>query len=307
MNKLIIKLLILLFISMTFQAIAQDKKGIALGNSDNPAGLRNGDLASYESAALTGVQSTSLCTTVERAEWKKLLKERGIQETEDFLNGEIIPQGVSLGAEYLLLLSFQGNNVSQKNVTVKGKISQKIEMALTIGAKLVSVETGEVKHSKVINLKESSTVAQGTGTYTSKGDASSTFKSKMLKNLEQEFSDFIYEVFPPAVTILSAGMESKRGKAKLVLCRTNAKFRDGTRFNVYTEETIDLGDGQVEVIENKVGELKMTTNKSTQIIACKVVKGKSEIYKLNEDKVTLKCKPNFKTGMFDGFDNILKN
>jgi len=126
----------------------------------------------------------------------------------------------------------------------------------------------------------------------------------MIESIEQELSNFIYEAFPPEIKVLSAGGTSKKGKAKTVLCKTNGKFRKGTRLDVFTEETIDLGNGKTEVIQNKVGELKITAIKSSKVIEGKVIKGSSDIYKLKEEKITLKCKPSFRTGMFDSINSI---
>lgn len=302
------KLLILFILLLGIQfSVYSQKTGIALGTSSNPARLLPGDVAAYETAALTGMRGTSLCNTLERSEWEKILKEKNVQQTEDFLDGKIIPQSVSLGAEYLLLLSFQGNDLSESTARAKDRTTKSLNMELTLGIKLVSVGSGEVEHSKVITMKESSSVVQDLEySVTSKG-SSNPFRGKMISNIEKELSNFTYEVFPPKMSIVKISKKSKRGKAKSVYCKTNAKFSVGTRLDIYTEDILELGDGENEIISNKVGELKVTAIKSDTIVECKVVKGAKKVVELQEAKTPLKCRPNFRTGMFDGVEKLFKN
>lgn len=304
MNKQIFKNVIILLLFLTFNATAQDKIGIALGNSTNTAGISAGDMSSYEGAVLSGIRQTGTCTTLERKEWVKILQERGVQKTEEFLDGKIVTQSASLGAEYLLLLDFQSLQWSEETSISKGKKSRKIEAVFTIGAKLVSVETGEVSYDNLYSMKESQHIVQGSDNYAVvKSNYNSEFKDDFIKAIRKKATQFIYEAFPPQITVFKSE-EVKKKKAKKVYCRTNALLQKNSRMEVYTEEVFDLGDGDKEVISKVVGELIITEVVGKKVVLCKVKKGGGEIYKAMENKETLKCRLTHKSGMLDGVSDI---
>lgn len=305
MKNLNFLLVFFILIFIASQSDAQNNVGIALGNSDNPARITEGDVAIFEAAALEGIRETGLCTTLERAEWKKILEERGIQKTEEFLDGSIIPQSVSLGAEYLLLLSFQNMNFTDNKKRYDDYWTRKINFDLIIGAKLVSVETGELKYNKVITISDSKSYNDSDGMYNaSKGEIIQSFRTKLIGQCTRQFVIFTFDVFPPEILVIKVN-ESKKNKAKLVLCKTNAALRKGVKLDVFTEQRLDLGDGDIEVIKSEVGELKIVEVQSKRVVLCKVIKGGQEIMSaVGNEK--LKCKPNYSgTSIFGGLlDNL---
>lgn len=279
---------------------AQPKQAIALGNSSNPARLPQGDVAMYEGAALTGIRQTNLCTTLERMEWEKILKERGIQKTEEFLDGKIVAQGASLGADYLLVISLQSLNASDKYSSSNGSNSRSVDATLILGANVISVETGQVKHNKTITLKKSNSYSQGMPMYNaSREDVLGSFKEDFVKDCAWEFSVFMYEVFPPEITVIKVE-EIKKEKAKTVLCKTSARLPEGIKLEVFSEEKIDLGGGETDVRKKPVGRLKIDKVESEKLVLCDVKEGGEAILNAMNAKTTLKCTPNFERGLFDG-------
>lgn len=301
--------LFLLFASALLFAQTQ-KKTIAVGNSSNPANLPPGDVAMYEGTALTGFRQTNLCITLERAEWEKILKERGIQKTEEFLDGKIAQQGVSLGADYLLILSLQSLEASDKKQKdfVTGAMNRKVDATLILGANVISVETGQVKHNKTITLKKNDSWNSDNAMYNaSKEDVLNSFKESFVKDCAWEFSLFAFEVFPPEIVVVRVEETGKKGKtASKVLCKTSAKLPDGIKLDVFTEKIVDLGDGDTDVQKIKIGQMKVGKVDSEKSVICEVKDGGEEILNLVNNNTKLKCTPNFEGGMFDDLNPFKK-
>ena len=79
--------------------------------------------------------------------------------------------------------------------------------------------------------------------------------------------------------------KEKKGKAKLVLCKTSAPVPAGYKLFVNSQEIIDLGDGDSETIEHRVGRLVVEEVKSERLIYCKVTRGGDRIKKQLSDEI----------------------
>lgn len=302
-------LFILAFVFTSALLVAQtQKKTIAVGNSSNPALLPAGDVAMYEGAALKGFRQTNLCIALERAEWEKILKERGIQKTEDFLDGKIAQQGVSLGADYLLVLSLQSLNATDKRTNIASVSSRNVDATLIMSANVSSVETGEVVHNKTITLKKSGSWNSSDAMYNaSKEDILNSFKESFVADCSWQFSLFAFEVFPPDISVVRVEETGKKGKsASKVLCKTSAKLPDDVKLDVFSETTIDLGDGDTDVRKTNVGQLKVGKVESEKSVLCEVKSGGEEILNLINSNTKLKCTLNLEGSILDDWNPFKK-
>lgn len=278
---------------------AQTKKILALGNTANPARLSAGDVSLYENAALAGIRRTNLCQVMERKEWENILKERGIQKTEEFMNGQIVPQSQSLGAEYLLIITLQSWAVKDDKSKSSGDWYRDVETIVILDAKIVSVETGEAVYNKAITVKESESYSKDDASYrSSKDEIINTFKSSLANQCDFQFSLFMYEVFPPEIEIIKVE-ETKKQKAKTVLCKTSAILPVGAKLEVYSEENFDTGSGEILKRKKDIGKLKIEKIEGEKLILCDVLDGGEDILKNVQTKTKMKCKPNFERGFFD--------
>jgi len=273
---------------------------IALGNSSNPAGITTGEVSMFETAALSGIRQTNLCMTMERKEWEKILRERGIQKTEEFLDGKIMQQNASLGAEYLLILSMQSFNLVDKYADETRSVSA----TMVIGVNVVSVVTGQNKFTKNITLKKSENYSKtaGAGYNTSKNELGESFKTAMVSDCEWQFAQFIYEVFPPQITIFKIEKFDKKQRPDKVLCKSTARLPDGIKLDVYIEEKIDLGDGDFDIRKQTVGQLKIQEVQSDKVVLCDVKDGSEALLTNFNKKTPLKCSVNFSTTYFQNLN-----
>ena len=277
---------------------------IALGNSSNPSNVPAGDVAMVEGAALSGIRQSNLCPALERKEWEKILRERGIQKTEEFLDGKIVQQNVSLGADYLLIITIQSFDVTEKSNNALG--SKSADVVLPLNANIISVATGLVVHNKNIVVKESMSFTKDSPAYHSREDLKNAIKDKLARKIEWEFSVFMFEAFPPAISIVRVEELTKKGKPKTVICKTSVKLPDGVKLDVYTEEVIDLGDGDKDVRRKEVGKLKVLEVQSNKVVLCDIKDGTDEIEALLPGKTPLKCRVNFETSYFENMNPFRK-
>ncbi len=303
--KNFLKNLCLLFsIFCTLPIFAEDERQtLALGNTSNPGNFSGGDVEFYESIAAKGARQTGLCKVLERSQWEAILKERGVQKTEEFLNGDIVPQGVSLGARFLLLLSLQNMDISLgMPIKVKNYSTRKVKAVLTIGLKIVSVETGELVFNEPFILEKSKSYSESDAEYNApKSDIAITFKSAFSDELATEISNLMYGIFPPEINVVQVE-EIKKEKAKSVYCKSNHKLPENARLKVFylSHETIagEEVDREIEV-GTLVIKKPIATGKTTYL--CEVKKGEEEILIHMNEKKALKCKVSFERGFFDIF------
>jgi hypothetical protein len=282
---------------------AQTINTIALGNTTNlDSEVTAGDVSMYESAALTGIREAKLCTVLERKEWENILREKGIQKTEDFLNGKIVEQGMALGAEYLLLITIQSMNITESktaysntNIFTKAKEegwTREVTCSIILGAKVVSISNGIVKYNKTFTFtkKESSNDKSGHFS-TSKEDIAAGMKTGLASQCRANFSHFIYEVFPPTIEIIKIEEQKTQGKkekAERVLCKTSSSLIGGSSLEVFIEELLTVGTDNM-VRKKSIGALRVLQMEGEKIALCKVVDGGDLILQKMNEKALLKC------------------
>lgn len=281
---------------------AQVNRTIALGNSTNFAPeISNGDVSMFESAALTGIRESDLCLVLERKEWEKILKEKGIQKTEEFLNGKIVEQNMALGAEFLLIITIQNMDITENktqynytNILTKNQEqgwTREIKCNVILGAKVVSIADGVVKYNKTFTLSKTDSSKDKNGYFaTSRTDIAAAMKPDLAEQCKKSFRNFMYEVFPPAIEIIKieAQTQGKKEKAEQVLCKTTSELVEGSNLEVYTEEILSVG-GETMVRKKNVAMLKVLRMEGGSIALCKVTTGGESILQLMNGKTSLKC------------------
>ena len=281
-----------------FLSIGFSQNTVAIGYSTNAARFGEGDVTLYEDACLAGITQSKQCKGLARREWEAILKEKGIQKTEDFLKGNIAPQGESLGADYLILLTMQSlESKDERSTDNDGKSSRTVNATLIISVKAVDVRTGEVGHNKVISINESASGAAGTGTYSaSERDIVAGFKESFVKKFSFQLSTFMYELFPPDVKIVKIEETDKKGnKAKAVLVKSSSPLPENAFLDIYMvyEESID---GEIMTRKIDYGRLKIKNVESEKLALCVVKSKAEEIFQAFTDQKQLKCTVSFETG-----------
>jgi hypothetical protein len=289
------------FVCFSHFLIAQTKATLAFGNSIKTAqNIQNGDVAMYESAALSGTRGPELCLVIERNEWEKVMREKNFQKTEEFLNGKITPQGQALGADYVLVLDVQSADIKDERTRYENKKkdgsidagwNRSVSYTVILGVKIISIKDGEVKHSKTITIKESSSSSDKNGNFsTAKEEIAASLKPNLAKDCSCEFARFMYDVFPPEIKVIQLE-EIKKEKAEQILCSTSAILPRNGILSVYVEEVVA---GYVR--QKEIGKLRVLEMQGDNLVLCDVQKGGEEILIKMNAKNLLKCKSEITDG-----------
>lgn len=242
-------------------------------------------------------------TVVDRTKLDQLAKERNLQKQEDFLNGAVIEQGKSLGAQYLI-----SGNISQ--ITKRGGYRDKskvdydaytkkyftrtyqvyvTQIDVVVNVQIIDVTTGIVKSNQLI-----------TNTAEAETTSAETVTQNAVQGLEGYLKAWINSAFPVYMRIIKVESTNKKGLPKTVLIKggsdVDLAYRKdaGIIYGIGKKDIsseLEVYVNMTEVIDNKeytrkvtIGRLKVTEIQG-ELSVCEVKKGAEEIQaKLNEGK-----------------------
>jgi len=242
-----------------------EKRAVAiLPFSSEDAGLSaSGKLKEYYTFVSSAFLRDGRFTVVERNSWELIHQERELQKSEEFIDGTVIEQGKSIGAEYLVTGFFY---VKQNAYSVK--------------LSLIDVATGELTGSQIIDFS-SAQFQEASGSTASV--ASMVMVNKIRK-------DFIYKYFPQPKFIVLRKLGNAE-KSKLLLVAAGAK--DG----IQRKDIMEIVVLQEEIMEGKtverhvqVGKGKVTKIENENFCIVTVTYGLKEINKNLVDSIRLYSK-----------------
>lgn len=242
-------------------------------------------------------------TVVERTKLDQIAKERNLQKQEDFLNGAVIEQGKSLGAQYLISgninqIAKRGGNIEKSKIDYdsysKQYYTRKYQVYLTqidfvINVQIIDVTTGLVKSSKSITSSaEAETTSQ------------ETVINSAIRGLEGYLKAWVNSAFPVYMKIVKVETTDKKGLPKTVLIKggsdVDLAYRKdgGVLYGIGKKDVsseLEVYENVTEMIDNKEYTRKVTVGKikvseiQGEFSICEVKKGAEEIQKkLNEGK-----------------------
>ena len=105
-TQIIMKIFILtaiLLVSLNFVSSAQEKTGVGILSFTYVQGAASfQDVNSIQETVINAFVETRRFNIVDRSKMDALKKEKDLQKSEDFIDGNVIQQGVSLGANFLV-------------------------------------------------------------------------------------------------------------------------------------------------------------------------------------------------------------
>lgn len=241
-------------------------------------------------------------TVVDRTKLDQIAKERNLQKQEDFLNGEVIEQGKSLGAQYLISANI--NQIAKRGGYIeKSKIeydsyskqyyTKKYQVYLTqidliINVQIIDVTTGVVKSNKSITSNaEAETTSQ------------ETVINSAVRGLEVYIKAYANNAFPVFMKIIKVETTDKKGLPKTVLIKggsdVDLSYQKTSGFYGIGKKDVsselEVYENATEIVDGKEYKRKITVGKvkisevQGEFSICEVKKGAEEIQqKLNEGK-----------------------
>ncbi len=220
---------------------------------------------------------TKRFSLVEREKMDQLKSEKNLQKDEDFIDGQVIEQSKSLGAQYVVLGNVSKAKVETKdmnvNLPVLGRPTSNLaEIAFSI--RIVDVATGEVMASNSFNK-----TAKGKNSF-----------EEALENIKPEIETFIKNNFKVTASIASIEDKNSNGEATKVLISggSAAGVLEKNSFKVYELSELTV-DGKKLTRKKTIGKVIVSKVEDENFSVCSVLEGGAEIAKKMEGGAKIKC------------------
>jgi TolB-like protein len=267
------KLFFCTIILFSICTIAQEKTSIGILPFTFVNGSSNQQTVnSIQETVTNGFVKTKRFNIVDRTKMDALRNEKNLQKSEDFIDGSVVQQGVSLGANYLVSGHVVSANAEQMRAD-DGTISYKAKLSISL--KVIDVASGQVISSETIEPKSGSSLLGAIGMGASSAEASI---AKAIKGIEDKVDDFVSRNFPVSFFIAEIQEKDGKGAAVKILIAGGSDFglAKGDKLKVVEISEMEVG-GKKLTRKKEVGELKITKVEDENFSSCSVSVGGTEI------------------------------
>ncbi len=282
-------LLTLLFCSFNGLVKAQDKIGVGILPFTYVEGAAEfQDVNSIQEAVSNAFVKTKRFNIVDRSKMDLLKKEKDLQKSEDFIDGSVISQGVSLGANYLIsghVISAIAERLETSPDSKTGEVTITYKAKLVISLKVIDVATGQVVTSETIEPKGGSLLGGMVGIGPTSPQAAI---SKAINSITSKIDAFVSNNFPTSFSIAEIQEKDGNGNATKILLAGGSDFglKKGDKLKV-VELTVMEVAGKKLSRKKEIGELKITKVEDENFSTCSVGTGGIEINAKFEAKAKL--------------------
>ena len=287
MKKIILS--ITLFVGINFVTSAQEKTSVGIlpfTYIEGSATLQ--DVNSIQETIINAFVKTKRFNIVDRSKMDALKKEKELQKSEDFIDGYVIKQGISLGADYLIsghVISANAERMETSPSKRTGNVTVTYKAKLSIQLKVIDVATGQVINSESIEPKSGSTLGGMMGLAPSSPQAAVL---KAIKGIEDKVDDFVYENFPATFPIVEIQEKDSEGYATQILIAGGSAYdlQKGDRLKVVEVSIVEVGEKKLER-KKQIGEIIIINVEDENFSTCSVDSGGIEINSKFEAKIKL--------------------
>jgi TolB-like protein len=237
---------------------------------------------SIQETVTNGFVKTKRFNIVDRTKMDALRNEKNLQKSEDFIDGTVVQQGVSLGASFLVSGHVVSANAEQMRAD-DGTITYKTK--LSINLKVIDVATGQVVSSETIEPKSGNSLLGTLGVGSTTPDASI---AKAIKGIEDKVDDFVSRNFPISFFIAEIQEKDGKGAAVKLMIAGGSEFglSKGDKLKVVEISVMEVG-GKKLTRKKEIGELKITKVEDENFSTCSVSSGGADIVAKFEAKANL--------------------
>lgn len=233
----------------------------------------------YKTAIQDAVSDAFLKTKrfslVEREKMDQLKSEKTLQKDEDFIDGQVIEQSKSLGAQFIVLGNISKGDLEQKQnyVPYIGTTTSYIaEIAFSI--RIVDVSTGEIIASNSFNKS-----AKGKSAF-----------EEALTAIKPQIETFIKDNFKIVASMASIEEKNNNGDATKVLIASGSATGVAVKneFKVYEVSEL-IVDGKKLTRKKTIGKIVVASVEDENFSICTVIEGGADITKKMEAGSKIKC------------------
>lgn len=205
---------------------------------------------------------------LDRASLNDLKSEKELQKSEDFIDGKVIEQSKTLGADYLV-----GIYISTLDLTKSGTTSYTYGCKMTFSLKVLDIATSQIITTETF----SSSAGQGLLSFINTPDDA---VEKCLTNISAKVEDFIKANFPIKASIANIEESDANGAASKVLISAGSSNGVSVGDNFKVLEAIEMEvDGKKMIRKKEVGTLQIISIEDENFSVCLVTKGGADIAK----------------------------
>ena len=277
MKKIILS--IALISGLNFVASAQEKTGVGIMSFTYMSGSANPtDVLSIQETVTNSFVKTKRFNIVDRSKMDALKKEKDLQKSEDFIDGSVIEQGVSLGANFLIsghVISAQAERMETTPDPTTGRVTVTYKAKLSISLKVIDVATGQVITSETIEPKGGSMLGGMMGIAPSSPEAAIL---KAIKGIEDKIDEFVTKNFPATFPIVEIQEKDSKGNATKVMIAGGSGFglQKGQKLKVVEVVIVEVNGKKMER-KKEIGEIKISKVEDENFSICSVSSGGIEI------------------------------
>lgn len=270
-------LIAILFFGFSLATNAQEKTGVGiLPFTYVSAAANSQDVNTIQETVTNAFVKTKRFNIVDRTKMDALKKEKDLQKSEDFIDGEVIQQGVALGATHLIsghVISAQSEEM--RATDDKGNVTITYKAKLSISLKVIDVSTGQVIVSETIEPKAGSSLLGAMGIGSNSPQAAI---EKAIKGIEGKVDDFVNKNFPQTFSIAEIQEKDKKGNATKILIAGGSAFgvSKGDKLKIYEMVEMDVNGKKIQR-KKEIGEIKVTKVDDENFSTCSVSSGGLDI------------------------------
>lgn len=256
-----------------FKSATQEEGGFSMRSSSNSSSEFK---TAIQDAVADAFLKTKRFSMVEREKMDQLKTEKNLQKDEDFIDGQVIEQSKSLGAQYVVL-----GNVS------KAKVESK-ETVLPVVGRSVSSNVAEIAFSiRIVDVATGEIIASNSFNKTGKGK--NAFEAT-LEDIKPEIELFIKNNFKVTVSIASIEEKGGSGEATKVLISggSSTGVLEKNTFKVYELSELTV-DGKKLTRKKTIGKVIVAKVEDENFSVCTVVEGGADIAKKIDGGAKIKC------------------
>lgn len=212
--------------------------------------------------------STKKFDILDRASLSDLKSEKELQKSEDFIDGKVIEQSKTLGADYLV-----GIYISSLDLTQSGTTSYTYGCKMTFSIKVLDIASSQIIATETF----SSTAGQGLLNFISSTDDA---VEKCLTTISPKVDVFIKSNFAVKASIANIEESDASGAASKILISAGSSNGVSVGDNFKVMEAIEMEvDGKKMIRKKEVGTVQVLSIEDENFSVCTVTKGGADIAK----------------------------
>ena len=276
MKRIFLMSLILLVFGYTK---AQEKTNVGIIPFTNlGSGASNQDVIAIQEAVTSSFVKTKRFNIVDRTKISELQKEKNLQKSEDFIDGTVVQQGISLGAKFLIsgkvttATKFSGYKTRTK---LDGtKVNELVnEASVNFSCQVIDVETGQVINSETFSNA-------GGGNFLGLSLAKNVDEAftSCLTSLSSDIDKWVHVNFPSIFSIAEIQTKDGKGAATKILMAGGSAFglEKGDRLKVVEVSEMEINGKKIKR-KKEIGEIKIDKIEDENFSICSVKEGGIDI------------------------------